>query len=111
MANAIVALTLETVSAGYAVLVFCSSRASCQTTADMVCAAMLPHWSCDEDAQERRKDVLSSLRSLPVGLDKVLKRTIPLGVAFHRAWLNPLYVPKADGGRCWINNRGKRYSG
>ncbi|MCJ1438761.1 hypothetical protein MMC27_008151 [Xylographa pallens] len=85
--NAIVALTMETVKAGYAVLVFCGSRGACQTTADLISEAMPQAQVCNEDCLESRKELLSSLRSLSVGLDEVLERTIIRGVAFHHAGL------------------------
>ncbi|MCJ1396196.1 hypothetical protein MMC18_009210 [Xylographa bjoerkii] len=87
MTNTIVALALETVEAGYAVLVFCASRTSCQTTAGLISQAMLPAPYCSEDDINARREVLSNLRSLSVGLDEVLERTIIRGVAFHHAGL------------------------
>ncbi|MCJ1378258.1 hypothetical protein MMC17_001355 [Xylographa soralifera] len=87
MTNTIVALALETVEAGYAVLVFCASRASCQTTAELISHAMLQAQDCSENDMNARREVLSNLRSLSVGLDEVLERTIIRGVAFHHAGL------------------------
>jgi replicative superfamily II helicase len=87
IANAVVALTIETVLSGYAALVFCGSRSACQATAGLIARAMQPVAVLDEQTSNRRKDVLNSLRSLPVGLDEVLEQTIPQGVAFHHAGL------------------------
>ncbi|MCJ1283739.1 hypothetical protein MMC26_003070 [Xylographa opegraphella] len=87
MTNTVLALALETVGAGYAVLVFCASRASCQSTANLISQAMLPAQDCSENDMNSRREVLSNLRSLPVGLDEVLERTIIRGVAFHHAGL------------------------
>jgi len=87
IANAVVALAIETVMSGYAALVFCGSRSACQATAELVARAMQPVAVLDEQILNRRKDLLSSLRSLPVGLDEVLEQTIPHGVAFHHAGL------------------------
>lgn len=82
VANAVVSLAVETAESGYGALVFCSSRLKCQTTAALISEAM-PVVQ-DNDLLDRRKEVLSSLRSLPVGLDEVLEKTIIRGVAFHR---------------------------
>ena len=84
IANAVVALTMETVRAGYAALVFCASRLSCQTTATLISGAMPPYEDLDTATLDRRKDILSSLRSLSVGLDDILEKTVVQGVAFHR---------------------------
>ena len=82
VANAVVSLAVETAKSGYGALVFCSSRLKCQTTAALLSEAM-PVIQ-DDDLIDRRKEVLSSLRSLPVGLDEVLEKSIIRGVAFHR---------------------------
>ena len=82
MVNAIVALACETVCAGYGALIFCGSRRICEITAALIARA-IPR-IVDDDVLDRRKDVLSSLRSLSVGLDETLEKTILSGVAFHR---------------------------
>ena len=82
MVNAVVALACETVKAGYGALVFCGSRRISEVTASIISRAIPP--AVDEEVLDRRRDVLSSLRSLAVGIDEVLEKTIPLGVAFHR---------------------------
>ena len=82
MANAVVALACETVISGYGALVFCGSRRISEITASIISRAIpLP---VDEEVLDRRRDVLSSLRSLSVGVDEMLEKTIPSGVAFHR---------------------------
>ncbi|KAL9116553.1 MAG: hypothetical protein Q9187_006922 [Circinaria calcarea] len=85
VANAVISLAVETAKSGYGALIFCSSRLKCQTTAALLSEAM-PAVQ-DDDLLDRRKEVLSSLRSLPVGLDEVLEKTIIRGVAFHHAGL------------------------
>ena len=82
MINAVVALACQTVRAGYGALVFCSSRRVCEITAVLIARAV-PR-TIDENMLDRRRDVLSSLRSLSVGLDETLEKTILSGVAFHR---------------------------
>ena len=93
MVNAVVALACETVCAGYGALVFCGSRRICESTAALIARAV-PQ-IVDEDVLDRRRDVLSSLRSLSVGLDETLEKTILSGVAFHRG-LNLLHKHDTD---------------
>lgn len=45
---------------------------------------MPPAQEMGDDVLDRRKEVLSKLRSTPVGLDDGLKNLIIRGVAFHR---------------------------
>ena len=82
--NAVVSLAIETVRAGYGALVFCSGRQGCQVDALLISEAMPSAREVDPDVLDRRKQVLTELRSLPVGLDSSLEKTIPRGVAFHR---------------------------
>ncbi len=89
LSNAVVALAIETVRDGYGVLIFCGHRQGCQSTALLVSEAM-PGKECNiDEVLDRRKDVLSDLRSLAVGLDEILGKTIIKGVAFHRL-LSPI---------------------
>ena len=110
--NAVVALTMETVSAGYAVLDFCGSRGACQTTAELISEAMPQAQDCSEDCLEGRKEVLCSLRSLSVGLDEVLERTIIRGVAFHRKYneRSLMYVISTDKTRSWTHHGGEKHN-
>jgi len=87
MCNAVVSLAIETANAGYGALIFCSARQACQSTALLVSEAMPAGSDVDDKVLDRRKDVLSDLRSLPVGLDESLARTVIRGVAFHHAGL------------------------
>jgi len=86
MANAMVALAVETATAGYGALVFCSSRQTCQVNAALISEAMPEPSAVDPDILEKRFDLLASLQSLPCGLDPVLETTIVRGVAFHREY-------------------------
>lgn len=86
MTNAVISLAIETVEAGYAALVFCSARQGCQATALMLSEAMPSLKGFTGDIVDRRKEVLSALRSLSVGLDDTLEKTIIHGVAFHRKY-------------------------
>ncbi len=87
MSNAVVSLAVETAKAGYGALIFCSGRQGCQSTASLVSEAMPVLCDVDEKILDRRKDVISELRSLPVGLDDTLDKTVMKGVAFHHAGL------------------------
>lgn len=87
LTNAVVSLAIETAKAGYGALIFCSGRQGCQWTASLVSEAMPVLSDVDEKVLDRRKDVISDLRSLPVGLDDTLDKTVMKGVAFHHAGL------------------------
>ncbi|KZF25949.1 DNA-directed DNA polymerase theta [Xylona heveae TC161] len=84
--NAVVALALETVQAGYGVLVFCGSRKGCETDAALISEAM-PIEEVSEDILNKRTDVIHDLRNTAAGLDMCLEKTIPRGVGFHHAGL------------------------
>ena len=82
--NAVVSLAIETARSGYGALIFCSNRKGCETLALLISRAM-PH--SDDVASgitEQRRDVLSELRSLPIGIEDTLEKTVMKGVAFHR---------------------------
>ena len=90
MSNAVVSLTLETVKAGYGVLIFGSGRQGCQSTAQLISEAMPNPSDNEETILDKRRDVISDLRSLAVGLDATLGFTVMRGVAFHRSPPAPL---------------------
>lgn len=83
--DAVVALAVETAAANYGALVFCGGRQACQNTAMTISDAM-PLVTNDE-ILDRRRDVMSELRSLSIGLDEVLGHTLIRGVAYHHAGL------------------------
>ncbi|KAL2863887.1 DEAD/DEAH box helicase [Aspergillus lucknowensis] len=85
MTNAMVALSVETVAAGYGVLVFCGSRQACQIQAALVSEAMPELSTTDVGEVNKRLDLLADLRSLPSGLDPALEITLLKGVGFHHA--------------------------
>lgn len=83
--NAVVSLAMETVLAGYGVLVFCSSRLGCQITAELIARASP---NADPKMAVRRREILDMLKSLMnLDLDPTLERIIPMGVGFHRTIL------------------------
>jgi replicative superfamily II helicase len=82
--NAVIALANETARLGYGVLVFCNSRAGCESVARWISRVMPELHEIDQAILEKRTDLILTLRALGTGLDPVLKETIPFGVAFHR---------------------------
>ena len=82
--NAVVSLANETARAGYGALVFCSSRAGCERDAILISQVLPRVNEVDTRTLGRRMDLLNDLRSTSTGLDHVLEKTIPVGVAFHR---------------------------
>ena len=87
LTNAVISLAIETAKASYGALIFCSGRQGCQSTALLVSEAMPGLSDVDVKLLDRRKDVINELRSLPVGLDDTLDKTVMKGVAFHHAGL------------------------
>jgi replicative superfamily II helicase len=86
MTNAVVALAIETVKAGYGALIFCSGRQGCQSMASLVGQAMPTLPGTEDEVLDKREDVIGDLRSLAVGLDETLGITVMQGVAFHRTF-------------------------
>lgn len=85
--NAVAALANETARAGYGALVFCSSRTGCEMNAALISQVMPRPEEIDPLVMDKRRDVLHNLRSTTTGLDHILEKTIPIGVAFHHAGL------------------------
>jgi hypothetical protein len=83
--NSIVALANETARAGYGTLIFCSSRAGCESYAILISQVMPESRELPDGVLEGRKDLLGELRSTANGVDRILERTIPREVAFHRS--------------------------
>ena len=84
--NAVVALSNETVRAGYGALVFCSSRVGCEKDAILISQVLPSAGEVDSLIAEKRRDLLNDLRGTTTGLDPILEKTIPVGVAFHREY-------------------------
>ncbi|KAK3016369.1 hypothetical protein RJ639_005362 [Escallonia herrerae] len=86
----IVELCNEVVQEGHSVLIFCSSRKGCESTARHV-AKYLKKFSVSSRNNESEFDDITSainaLRRSPAGLDPVLEATLPSGVAYHHAGL------------------------
>lgn len=91
----IVSLCYETVREGHSVLLFCPSKNWCEKLSDGVAREFynlrLAEGQGDGELQAvcldqgGLVDVLAQLRRTPAGLDPVLQRTVPWGVAFHHA--------------------------
>lgn len=76
-------------------LIFCSSRKGCESTARHV-SKFLKSFSVDignNDTSEFTdiSSAIGALRKCPAGLDPVLEETLPAGVAYHHAGLTVCY--------------------
>ncbi|KAH8591327.1 P-loop containing nucleoside triphosphate hydrolase protein [Bisporella sp. PMI_857] len=87
LTNSVVSLAYETAWSGYGALVFCSSRAGCERDAILISQVMPRVEQTGLLIQEKRAELLADLRSTPTGLDSVMEKTVPVGVAFHHAGL------------------------
>lgn len=71
-------------------LIFCSSRKGCESTARHV-SRFLKKFSVNTRTDDSEFNDLTlaidSLRRCPAGLDPVLEETLPSGVAYHHAGL------------------------
>ncbi|XP_068178776.1 DNA polymerase theta [Antennarius striatus] len=93
----IVSLCYETVREGCSVLMFCPSKNWCEKLADSIAREFynFRHTEHHGDADpqmvsldhEGLVSVVAQLRRTPAGLDSILQRTVPWGVAFHHAGL------------------------
>ncbi|XP_050213511.1 helicase and polymerase-containing protein TEBICHI isoform X2 [Mercurialis annua] len=85
----IVELCNEVVQDGHSVLIFCSSRKGCESTAKHI-SKFLKNFSVNIQNDSEFPDIASAidtLRRCPVGLDPILEETLPSGVAYHHAGL------------------------
>uniref|UniRef100_A0A5F9CWR7 DNA polymerase theta n=1 Tax=Oryctolagus cuniculus TaxID=9986 RepID=A0A5F9CWR7_RABIT len=95
----IVSLCYETIRDNHSVLLFCPSKKWCEKLADVVAREFYNlHHQVEELVKppefppvilEKKGllEVIDQLKRLPSGLDSVLQKTIPWGVAFHHAGL------------------------
>ncbi|CAH1246909.1 POLQ [Branchiostoma lanceolatum] len=102
----VVGLCYETVSEGHSVLVFCPTKNWCEKLSETIAREFyninrvppeekrtegftklseLPYVQLQRQVLQ---DVLEQLRRTPVGLDHMLGRVVPYGVAFHHAGLS-----------------------
>lgn len=91
-------LCYETVCDGHSVLLFCPSKNWCEKLADIIAREFYSLQQAESSAKnsslspvvvdrEGIDEVLDQLRRSLSGLDSVLQRTLPWGVAFHHAGL------------------------
>ncbi|GAB2275633.1 hypothetical protein Dimus_010390 [Dionaea muscipula] len=85
----IVELCNEVVQEGHSVLLFCSSRKGCESTARHVSRYLKKLSAKPDDGNDflDASSAIDALRRCPVGLDPVLEETLPCGVAYHHAGL------------------------
>ncbi|KAK9142494.1 hypothetical protein Syun_011894 [Stephania yunnanensis] len=86
----IVELCNEVVQEGHSVLLFCSSRKGCESTARHVAKFIKRFSVSSHHENEEFGDISSAIDALqrcPVGLDPTLQETLPAGVAYHHAGL------------------------
>ncbi|KAJ0962916.1 hypothetical protein J5N97_028038 [Dioscorea zingiberensis] len=85
----IVELCNEVVQEGHSVLLFCSSRKGCETTARHVSRFLKSFSVTTREVCEFNdaSSAIEALRKCPAGLDPVLEETLPSGVAYHHAGL------------------------
>ncbi|XP_048084046.1 DNA polymerase theta isoform X3 [Alosa alosa] len=93
----IVSLCFETIQDGHSVLLFCPSKSWCEKLTDSIAREFynLHHKEKQGSSgpppvslkHEGLLDVVAQLKRSPAGLDHILQRTVPWGVAFHHAGL------------------------
>ncbi|XP_055965104.1 DNA polymerase theta [Sorex fumeus] len=95
----IVSLCYETIRDNHSVLLFCPSKKWCEKLADTIAHEFYNLYHQSEGLQRSSElppvilehkgilEVMDQLKRLPSGLDSVLKKTVPWGVAFHHAGL------------------------
>ena len=91
----VVALCVETLNDDNSVLVFVASKKGCVSTAQMISKVLPqvnpnPQYETDPRhlaLQQRRLELVDSLKRTPGGLCPVLEKTVPHGVAYHNAGL------------------------
>ncbi|XP_019089726.1 PREDICTED: helicase and polymerase-containing protein TEBICHI-like isoform X2 [Camelina sativa] len=86
----IVELCNEVVQEGNSVLIFCSSRKGCESTARHI-SKLIKKVPVDVDGENSEfmdiGSAIDALRRSPSGVDPVLEETLPSGVAYHHAGL------------------------
>lgn len=75
-------------------LIFCSSRKGCESTARHVSRFLKkfsPNIRSDDSEFHDVALAIDALRKCPAGLDPVLEETLPAGVAYHHAGLTVFF--------------------
>ncbi|EOA15743.1 hypothetical protein CARUB_v10006788mg [Capsella rubella] len=86
----VVELCNEVVQEGNSVLIFCSSRKGCESTARHI-SKFIKKFPIDVDGENSEfmdiRSAIDALQRSPSGVDPVLEETLPFGVAYHHAGL------------------------
>lgn len=80
----------QVVQDGHSVLIFCSSRKGCESTARHVAKYLKKFSISPHNNRTELFDIdsaIDALRRSPAGLDPILEETLPAGVAYHHAGL------------------------
>ncbi|XP_071956971.1 DNA polymerase theta-like [Antedon mediterranea] len=101
--DCVISLTFETISDGHSVLIFCPTKNWCEKLAESIAReiyrfkGVLPVAEKDDTNNPDNtpinlnfgalKDVTEQLKRTPVGIDAMLKKTVPYAVAYHHAGL------------------------
>ncbi|XP_036891491.1 helicase POLQ-like isoform X1 [Sturnira hondurensis] len=81
----LVALVTEVIPT-YSCLVFCPTKKNCENVAEMICKFLSKEYL--KHREKEKQEVIKNLKNISSGnLCPVLKRTIPLGVAYHHSGL------------------------
>ncbi|XP_023930117.1 DNA polymerase theta [Lingula anatina] len=98
----IISLCLETITAGHSVLVFCPTKNWCEKLGESIAREFFNMGKRLQEQEagslktlevvpvlnfEGLRDVVEQLKRSPVGVDPMLNRIVPYGVAFHHAGL------------------------
>ncbi|XP_069450665.1 helicase POLQ-like isoform X2 [Ovis canadensis] len=81
----LVALVTEVIP-NYSCLVFCPTKKNCENVAEMICKSLSKEYL--KHKEKEKQEVIMNLKNVSGGnLCRVLKRTIPFGVAYHHSGL------------------------
>ncbi|XP_055444939.1 helicase POLQ-like isoform X3 [Bubalus kerabau] len=81
----LVALVTEVIPS-YSCLVFCPTKKNCENVAEMICKSLSKEYL--KHKEKEKQEVIKNLKNVSGGnLCRVLKHTIPFGVAYHHSGL------------------------
>ncbi|XP_020748531.2 helicase POLQ-like isoform X2 [Odocoileus virginianus] len=81
----LVALVTEVIP-NYSCLVFCPTKKNCENVAEMICKSLSKEYL--KHKEKEKQEVIKNLKNVSGGnLCRVLKHTIPFGVAYHHSGL------------------------
>lgn len=85
----------QVVQEGHSVLIFCSSRKGCESTARHVAKFITKFSVSFRENNSDFVDIASAIDALkrsPAGVDPILEETLPFGVAYHHAGLTVCFL-------------------